>query len=168
MPEPLNIVKPIPILSFWEPWGSLILAGVKHHETRAWATNLRGRIALHAAQVCDLQDSPIELCNAALGDGWSKTRPSGCVIGVADLTGCFRTVDLMVAGEHLAASDLLAGNFGPRRFGFRLENVRALREPLPLRGHQKFWRWMPPADLEARLLPPVDQVAAARAWSERS
>lgn len=37
-------------ISLWQPWASLIAAGVKSIETRGWPTNYRGQIAIHAAK----------------------------------------------------------------------------------------------------------------------
>lgn len=36
-------------LTLWQPWASLIAAGHKRIETRAWATRYRGPLAIHAA-----------------------------------------------------------------------------------------------------------------------
>jgi hypothetical protein len=159
-----DVVRPLPCLSLWEPWASLLLAGYKHHETRHWPTKVRGRIALHAAKKVDVAGAPHELCEFAFGPGWAKTRPVGCVVGVAELTACRRTEVFYDPRARALidtpfASDELAGNFAPGRFAFRM-----LAEPLPTTGRQGFFRWAPPADLAARLLPPVDQIGAAKRW----
>lgn len=172
MTDLFGLVQPLPVLSLWEPWASLIVAGFKRHETRHWSTKVRGRIAIHATQRVDRDGAPDELCDFALGDGWAKTRPTGCVVAVANLTGCF-------AADHLAEGrppllqpiqdcDFLSGNYDDGRFGFRLDEVRPLRDPLPLKSRQTpFWAWTPPADLETRLLPPVDHFAASGRWEAR-
>ena len=36
-------------ITIWQPWAEFIAAGVKHNETRSWATKYRGPIAIHAA-----------------------------------------------------------------------------------------------------------------------
>ena len=36
-------------LTLWQPWASLIALGVKTAETRSWATDYRGPLAIHAA-----------------------------------------------------------------------------------------------------------------------
>lgn len=36
-------------VTIWQPWASAIALGFKHFETRVWATNYRGPIAIHAA-----------------------------------------------------------------------------------------------------------------------
>lgn len=37
-------------LTLWQPWASLIAVGAKTIETRGWATNYRGPLAIHAAK----------------------------------------------------------------------------------------------------------------------
>jgi hypothetical protein len=167
-----HILNTLPVLTLWEPWASLFVAGVKRHETRHWATKVRGPVAIHAAKRLDLAGAPTALCDWALGEGWQKTRPLGCVVAVANLKGCF-------AADHLAEGrpplllpvqecDYLAGNYDDGRFGFCLDNVRPLICPLPLKSRQTpFWTWRPPADLDARLLPAVDHFDVARRWEAR-
>ena len=179
MTDLFGLQTTLPCLSLWEPWASLIVAGVKHHETRHWPTKVRGRVAIHAAKRCE-RDVGVhldDLCSRTLGPDWPTTRPAGCVVAVAELTACRRAEDVWDEWEQASIrggprpeqrSDHVAGNFGPGRFAFRLVDVRPLREPLPLLGRQGFFRWTTPADLEARLLPPVDQAAAAERWEMRS
>lgn len=166
-----GVACPIPCLSLWEPWASLIVAGVKRHETRHWPTRVRGRVAIHAAKKIDVAGAPEKLCEFALGAGWAKTRPVGCVVAVATLSGCYRSDHLAEGREPLLSPvehcDLLAGNYDDGRYGFRLDDVRPLRDPLPLIGRQGFFSWMPPADLDARLQPPIDHLAAAQRWMAR-
>jgi hypothetical protein len=168
-----NANLPIPCLSLWEPWASLIVAGLKRHETRHWPTRVRGRVAIHASKKVDVPDAPHELCEFAFGEGWARNRPVGCVVAVAELVGCYRTEALTdprgvkLLGE-LAECDELSGNYAPGRYAFRFANVRPLAAPLPLIGRQGFFRWQPPADLEARLLPANDHAAAAARWLARA
>jgi hypothetical protein len=164
--------QPLPVLTLWEPWASLIVAGFKRHETRHWATKVRGRIAIHAAKRLDLDGAPDDLCAFAFGPGWQRNRPLGCVVATANLTGCF-SADHLAEGRlplllPVQESDFLSGDYSDGRFGFTLDDVRPLREPLPLLSRQTpFWHWTPPADLDARLLPPVDHFDAARRWEAR-
>jgi len=37
-------------LTLTQPWATLIACGAKRIETRSWATDFRGRIAIHAAK----------------------------------------------------------------------------------------------------------------------
>lgn len=153
----------LPTLSLWEPWASLITAGFKRHETRHWPTRVRGRVALHAAKRLDAAGAPHPLCAFAWGEEWAKAHafPLGCVVAVAELTGCHRTSGLVGVIED---SDHWAGNFDIGRYAFRLERVQPLLEPLPLIGRQGFFTWLPPAELGARLGPVVDHAEAAARW----
>lgn len=47
-------------LSLHQPWASAIALGLKHLETRSWATSYRGPLAIHAAR----------RCNGAILDCW--------------------------------------------------------------------------------------------------
>lgn len=170
---PFRLTPTIPILTLWEPWASLIVAGFKLHETRHWPTKRRGAVAIHAAKrvVLDVDPSLDELCRFALGDDWRKTRPLGCVVSIANLTGCFLS-DHLAEGrppllEPVQDCDFLAGNYADGRFGFRLDSACALRDPLPLKSRQTpFWEWSPPADLVSRLTPPVDHAFQSQRWQE--
>lgn len=154
--------RTLPTLSYWQPWASLHVAGLKWHETRHWPTRVRGAVAIHAAKRIDRENAPHDLCVFEWGADWAEDMPTGCVVAVAELVSCLSTDALI--GREMPECDALSGNFAPGRFAFRMENVRPLREPIPLIGRQGFFRWLAPEDLEARLLPPVDQAAAAMRW----
>lgn len=38
----------IPVLSLWDPWATLVIAGEKKLETRSWSTSYVGDIAIHS------------------------------------------------------------------------------------------------------------------------
>lgn len=44
------MTEPMPVLTLWQPWASLVACRAKTVETRGWATKHRGRIAIHAAK----------------------------------------------------------------------------------------------------------------------
>lgn len=152
---------PLPTLSLWEPWASLIAAGFKRHETRHWPTRVRGTVAIHAAKRLDVAAAPDKLCRFAFGPDWTRTRPAGAVVAVVNLTACVHTRE---AAAYALSSDLESGNYGPFRFAFRLDDVRPLIEPIPLTGRQGFFSWTPPPDLAQRRGPPVDHVQQASAY----
>ncbi len=155
----LPTLTPIKTLSLWQPWASLIMAGFKLHETRHWSTTHRGPLAIHAAKTIDRVGAPAHLCAVVLGRDWWDTLPAGALLGVADLTGVFRTEQVR---RDLTAADRVSGNFGPDRFAWRLDGARELVEPIPMAGRQGLFNWTPPADLEARLGSPVDHYDACR------
>lgn len=156
---PLSLVQPIKALSLWQPWASLVAAGVKRHETRHWHTPYRGAIAIHAAKTLDLAGAPDELCEAALGSRWQQELVRGAVVAVATLADCRHAETI---ADRLTRADRNAGNFAPGRFGWRLEQVRRLKVPIPAVGRQGLFQWIPPEDLEDLLGPVLDHGAACR------
>ncbi len=127
-------------LSLWQPWASLIAAGVKRFETRGWPTTYRGPLAIHASKtiVLDLTPDLASLCDQTFGTEWAETLPAGRVIAVCDLVDCVSTTMAWQA-EKISNIQFLCGYYAPGRFAFELANVRALKSPVPLRGRQKLF-----------------------------
>ncbi len=44
------MTEKIKALTIWQPYASLIAAGLKQYETRSWSTRYRGLLAIHAAK----------------------------------------------------------------------------------------------------------------------
>ena len=80
-------------LTIWQPWASLIARSVKQYETRSWATQYRGPIAIHAAMKNPLSVSLSGDCMGIIGDEMLYTRrlplwehmPRGAIIATAEL-----------------------------------------------------------------------------------
>jgi hypothetical protein len=93
----------MPVLTLHQPWASLIATGVKTIETRGHRTNVRGRIAIHAAA------RPVDrgwvggwLVDRTRSDGgWMRRStldpsfrlPLGAIVATAELTDCVPMVD---------------------------------------------------------------------------
>lgn len=96
-------------ITMWQPWASLLACGAKQYETRPWATNYRGEIAIHAAvtpfQRVMKKVFPLHEWNYA-PDSTAKREfvklvsgfidvdnlPLGCIIATAELVGCHEMV----------------------------------------------------------------------------
>lgn len=143
-------------LSLWQPHASAIALGLKKIETRGpnMRTGYRGLLAIHAAKkwTHEIAESTIELirCGVKLPSprGWGGARysrtgklerwlPLGAVVAVATLVDC-RTMDQEWIGEQTQL-ELLLGGWEPGRHGWVLESVKALEEPLGLKGRQGLW-----------------------------
>lgn len=95
-------------ISLWQPWATLIAIGAKKIETRHWKTDVRGRVAIHAAKrwtrdqkklccggltpLAGYQSS-IYIHNAVYGaglfnDGHLICPPLGAIVAVGDLVDC--------------------------------------------------------------------------------
>lgn len=150
---------PIRTLSIWQPWASLVAAGVKRHETRHWSTDYRGIIAIHAAKTVDTAGAPDLLCQHVLGEFWPKTVPTGAGVAIGELTACEPSERV---ADHLTPADRAAGNFTRGRFAWRIDRIRRLKTPIPLLGRQGLFHWTPDDDVEGLLGPALDHGAACR------
>lgn len=153
-------------LTLYQPWASLIAAGVKTIETRSWPTRHRGPIAIHAAKtvpagwnaegIALIERYKDELRRVGalvkLDDGsFDLLLPAGAVVAVANLWACgdysVHTGLLNLANPsglaHISDDDNRCGSFGPGRFGWVLDNIVALPEPVPVRGKQGLWQLTP-------------------------
>lgn len=143
-------------LSLWQPYASLILAGVKGFETRGWATAIRGRVAIHAAKSNEgfRSLSPVawELTKYYLGVSLPTELRRGVVLGSVDLTDCHAT-DSAAFMERIPPREAHLGDFSPGRFAFELSEPEPLAEPFAFRGGQRWFEvpLTPPPSLQADL-----------------
>ena len=79
----------------------------------------------------------------------------GCIVAIANLVDCLPVKALFclpgVFDEYPrldTPQERAFGNYGRGRHGWVLENVRALKVPIPATGHQGIWNWEPPTNLE--------------------
>lgn len=133
-------------LSLTQPWATLVAIGAKQIETRSWKTDVRGRIAIHAAR--NLPPAAVE---AACGDRFINVLkpagylsldqlPTGKILATADLYDCISTERLgRGEGPEISANEVAFGDFRPHRFGWLLRDVRPLVEPIPCRGALGLW-----------------------------
>lgn len=148
-------------ISLWQPWASAIALGAKRIETRPWATNYRGPLAIHAAKRCvnwemeDFDRSPLWrgalnlVCHRTLAV--RDVLPFGAIVATCNLIGCFPVEDLPAAvldEVHVRDGDIEErhwwterdmGNYCRRRFGWVLDDIEPLPEPVPWKGQQGFF-----------------------------
>lgn len=129
------------VLSLWQPWASAIARGLKQNETRSWSTDYRGPIAIHAAKRSGqaLRDFAWQM-----GMRWDDL-PRGAIVAVARLVSVDRISGRAV---HTTEREAQWGNYALGRYVWRLEDIRALREPMPYRGAQHL-RKVEPSVIEA-------------------
>jgi len=121
-------------ISLWQPWASAIAFGLKRIETRSWSTPYRGVIAIHAAKRWTADERDYADMFADRYDTRLRNAPRGVIVAVARIVDCRRTECL-----HVCEQEYDFGNFGPERYGWLLDDVRELREPVPCRGFQSMW-----------------------------
>lgn len=130
-------------ISLWQPWASAIPLGHKSVETRHWSTRHRGELAIHAAQRWDREQREFAGVERALGRLPGR-MPLGAIVAVVDLIDVRPTEELVTIVD---AIERLYGNYEPGRFGWVLDRIRPLREPVGCTGRQGFWTLDP--DVEA-------------------
>lgn len=133
-------------ISLWQPWASLLVSGVKVHETRSWAPpakRIGERVVIHAAKRKWARDelSPDlhALCEATFGH---LTLPFGAAIahGVLTSAGPMWNEEHAIFGfKPETKEDALCGNWSKGRFAWRFADMIALTPPIPMRGRQSFF-----------------------------
>ncbi len=151
-------------ISLWQPWASAIAVGAKRIETRHWPTKYRGPLAIHAAKrkvVTELvhYHSCWNWQGALRAAGWQPSKfnhnveclPFGAIVATCELvdcrpTGTFSVAELDTPRRPLGGfadlyewSERQMGNFELGRFGWVLDNIEPLPEPIPWRGSQGFF-----------------------------
>jgi hypothetical protein len=144
-------------ISLWQPWASLIGRG-KGIETRSWQTPYRGPLAIHAAKTqkamkqCFSEPFRTVLQEADLWEDVSPskftiTMPFGSIVAVCNLVECRSTsIHNAVLGPvpqqwvlELNDREKAFGDYSINRYGWVLEDIRVLDEPIPMRGQQGMW-----------------------------
>lgn len=155
-------------ITIWQPWASLIALGakqiyVKKFETRSWATNYRGSIAIHAAaknpETIFIEPNTMLEMQKVLNINSFEELPLGKIIAIADLVDCHKIINVCdkVKGraEYLVTieqegylhnlwikkEELLFGDWTPGRCAWELANVQMLPQPIPAKGKQRLWEW---------------------------
>ena len=96
----------------YQPYAYATVAGLKHYETRPRRTNIRGRVAVHAAKK----------------DAWRS--------GILE-KGIMPEIKAALS-EH---QEKLWGDYSPGRFAWVLQNPVMFDKPIPARGKQGWWEW---------------------------
>ena len=151
-------------ISLWQPWASSIAVGAKRIETRHWPTSYRGPLAIHAAKRCVKREmvgyglsrtwcGALAPTGKKLGDNqvfWDLL-PFGAIVATCDLIDCrptdsFPQAELDLVHRPQGGTDpnciwteRLMGDFARGRYGWVLDDIRALPEPVPWKGAQGFF-----------------------------
>lgn len=148
-------------ISLWQPHASAVAVGAKLIETRHWATNYRGPIAIHAAKRKVVEELLYYLsCNHWIGAlhslGWRQGKegmadwglPFQAIVATANLVDCKRTTAFTeeelnslrrpsgAVDDAHAWTEAQMGDFSEGRFGWVLADVKPLTRPIPYRGRQ--------------------------------
>ena len=149
-------------ISLWQPWASAIATGAKRIETRSWRAplSLYGQtIAIHAAKkpphliLRDFDQSLACGLLDAAGVVLSSDLPLGCIVATMRLDRCPHIEEISIESRHASRSVLSSdgglsfaapreealGDYSAGRYGWILEELRRLPEPIPCVGRQGFF-----------------------------
>lgn len=129
-------------LSIRQPFASLIIAGVKHYETRDWPTKYRGRLAIHAAKGWDNVDKTVAQQLAAR---WPEVKeivgngvPLGLALGIVEIEAVYRSHEI---APSLTDLERAVGNYQPGRAAWKLKVVDVFERPVLAKGALGLWEW---------------------------
>ena len=135
-------------ITIYQPFASFIIAGEKQYETRAWKTDYRGPLAIHAGKMqFDPKQEEYRFFESLLEVSklWPQRLnelPRGCVIGIVTLVDCHKIDRVFV--EQLSERERITGDFSIGRYAWELSVIKVLREPIPARGEVGLWTWRAP------------------------
>lgn len=131
----------MPALTIFQPWASLIVDGVKVHETRPWPCprELFGeRLLIHAgAPHVDPQRLSFQMLQLTqrVYAGRLEPLPYGALVGSVRVVACRRTESTTPASPE----DRTAGDWKRGRFAWELADPRPFKVARPIRGQQRVW-----------------------------
>lgn len=124
-------------ISLWQPWSSAIPLGLKRIETRGWSTNFRGRFGIHASLRWIGAQKRFYAARRAAGDRLPEILPLGAIVATAVLVRVVPVQTLI--DEGLPDLERVYGNFEEGRYGWVLDDVIPLEQPVPYKGSQGFF-----------------------------
>jgi hypothetical protein len=149
------------VLTLHQPYATLVALGVKTIETRGWATNVRGRIAIHAGVRPVTREHVGEwYVDRTRRDGsWMRRStldpslrlPLGAIVATANLVDCVPILE--DSTDSISCIELSGGSAYLWREGDELPE-RSVRNQLPYGDYEPGWFAWLLADVE-RLDVPV-------------
>jgi hypothetical protein len=133
-------------LSLYQPYASAIEREFKRYETRPFRTHYRGPLL-----ICSTATTPAKVLREAMAKidehvqvtlGYQEDGAALCVVDLVSCEPAERVVEAILNDETPPVrprDELLLGDFTPGRFAWRLENVRRLSRPIPVKGRQRLW-----------------------------
>lgn len=118
----------------YQPYAYAIVAGLKQYETRPRRTNIRGRVAVHAAK----QKLALVSMSVALIPKEGTVLHYGAVLGTVEIVDCLPVEEVI---PTLTDRERALGDYSPGRWAWVLKNPVMFDAPIPARGKQGWWKW---------------------------
>jgi activating signal cointegrator 1 len=149
------------VLTFWQPWATLLVHGIKKIETRpkptTW-TKEKGIYLIHAAQKWSKEQYRLCLKEPfyneleKLGYNFSIVNsltniPLGKIIGSIEVTECCKIYNpehfilpYIFPKGNINGSELHFGDYRDGRYAWLCENSHILKDPIPYKGGQGYYQ----------------------------
>lgn len=131
--------------SIWQPYASLVIFGVKEHETTSWRPKVvPEKILIHAAKKNVYKTLPFQTRRAALYELYQQAGidsddeimqlPSG-------LLGIARVISITEITKNTKVNEVEKelGYWREGFFSWKLEIEQIFKNPIPWQGQQKLW-----------------------------
>jgi len=139
------------VLTLKQPWASYVMELLKLFETRSWMTKHRGDLLIHSSATFSRLDIGIYLKHReqfpAIRQALNadpRTFPTGKILGKVKLVDIFSTADnerqfykYLPKERHIQEYNV--GDFSAGRFGWVLQDVQKLDNPIPALGNRLLW-----------------------------
>ena len=128
------------VLSLTEPYATLIKEGYKKIETRGWKTSYRGEVYIHASKTkipkATLENQKLmSLCA-------NHPLNFGKIICKAELVDCIpMTKEYVLDMKQNYPQEYLCGDYQEGRYGFVLENIVPVENPIEVKGQLGIWEY---------------------------
>lgn len=153
-PTPTNGIK---ALTIWQPYCQFLVRGIKHFETRTWATKYRGPVAIHAAArpafkgvidslrtLVKKASLPKALRQIVYNDGIVPVEsidlyPRGSVVAIGRLVACHQITPKFL--NKVSPIERILGNWHLGDYAWEFEDIIEIPQPIPAKGQQGLWTW---------------------------
>lgn len=134
-------------LTVYQPWASLIVAGIKRIETRPMRTGQRDTLAIHAAKASPLQTMAgmpyidRERVLAIVDNELlvpAEDLPRGCLLGTVTVIDCL-PAEIVGKVYNVGRAEHQLGDYTEGRYAWVLRDPRQLGWVIPCRGYQGLW-----------------------------
>ena len=131
------------VITLKQPWASLVANGYKLYEFRSWKTKYRGDVIIHSCKgVYPIKENIMHLVN-------KNELKYGYMICIATIVDCIYIDDKF--SEKMKKENInnyLCGDYTAGRYGWVLDNIRIIKEPIKISGKLGLWNYEKNIDIK--------------------
>jgi hypothetical protein len=120
----LDVQREVRAIAVRQPWAIALALKMKQYETRAWPTDYRGWLLIHACQRQLTREEEglfVRYCPAFRSESLNPRYARGKIIALAELADCWQMDESLIAVQ--SEQELALGDWKPGFFAFKLANV---------------------------------------------